>query len=484
MDRKSLFMLAGASGVLLTILLVAFSGGLSDTTLAKLKAEQSNYASDTSQFNSLKGLIAKNIASDSGLFTRKGPIWTQTISDLETSIPAGKAKLDEAAKLADLNDDKKRLEIEQKITEAYNVRLQFTRQAFEIHNNTKKLIDLKKNFDDYVLTIKHNYQAVKFSVNDDSLKSILDKAAIDWPLKKTDLNSRWSKLSAIRLESKTIHDNAQIEIEKTEKDYEAVLMAVNKLRNNRNLYVALKKDIKDRTGQLYRSWEKILTDMEIREGADVEFYHKYKVITITVKDKATRQSDTSNTEQVVKVPKTVYEIYKSNLGMAIESKSSGKYDDEADKTKKPQPAGYQYIASPGTSNQYGHWRTNHSGNSFWAFYGQYHFMQSMFWGSSYQPIYVTHYRDYRTSYNSGRSYYGRSTTTGRSRYGTSGTTTASKYRSSKYVKSGGYKTSKYVKSGGSYRGSKYAPKARSTSRSSGGWRSSGGRSGGRSRGGK
>ena len=466
MDRKTLLLLAGAATGLIIILLVSFSGGLSEQTLAKLKAEQSNYDQDVKTFNGLKSAIQSYVDQDKQLFVKRAPVWTQMLADLETNIPAGKTSLEEAAKLAKLNDDKKRLEIEQKIGQARVIRIELTARAYEIRNEAKKLLDLKKNFGKYVASAKYGYEAVKHSVDEQTLKSRVDRASTDWPKKASDLKARWGKLGSIREESKSLNSQVQVEAERTEKDYAAVLVATTKIGTNRNAYIAIKTDLKSKIDQLYRSWEKILADMEIRDGPDVQFYHKYKTITITVTDPEKRQSDVQPTEEVIKVPKVVYELHKNNLGMAIEAKPAGKYDEEANRTT-PQPAGYSNIAPPGQSNQYGHWRTDHSGNSFWAFYGQYSFMRSMFWGPSYSPIYVNHYRDYRTSYNSGRSYYGRSSTTGRSRYGTSGTATASKYRSSKYVKSGGYKNSNYVKSGGSYRGSRHAtPRSRSTGRSS------------------
>ena len=83
-------------------------------------------------------------------------------------------------------------------------------------------------------------------------------------------------------------------------------------------------------------------------------------------------------------------------------------------TKQVGPPGYSnYVGN----KQYGSWRTDSNGNSFWAFYGQYAFISSMM-GMGMSPIYRTHYNDYGRYSSAGRSYYGPRSASGVSRYGT------------------------------------------------------------------
>ena len=84
---------------------------------------------------------------------------------------------------------------------------------------------------------------------------------------------------------------------------------------------------------------------------------------------------------------------RNDLGMAIEHKSAGKYDSEAEHVA--QPAGFAYIAPPGQSNQYGYWN-NSGGQNFWVFYGQYALMRDLLFHRGYRPLDYYEYRDYRT----------------------------------------------------------------------------------------
>ena len=142
----------------------------------------------------------------------------------------------------------------------------------------------------------------------------------------------------------------------------------------------------------------ILEDMNTSGSIFPQFYHKYKVII----GEKTYYSDWE------KVPESYYRQNENYLGMALMSKTEDGYV-----TKTPSPPGYQYVGN----SRYGEWRTDSSGNSFWAFYGQYMFMTQMFSMFS-RPIYRNDYTTYTQYRDSGRPYYGSS-----NQYGTNGTIT-------------------------------------------------------------
>jgi len=121
-----------------------------------------------------------------------------------------------------------------------------------------------------------------------------------------------------------------------------------------------------------------------------------------------------------------------NLGMAILTKPYGYY--EEDILKEAQPAGMAMIASPVMnngvatgSNQYGEWRRNSSGTSFWHYYGMYSLMSNLMGPSRYS------YNDWN-GYNRRdreRGYYGSS-----GQWGTWGsqTYTNDRYRNGDFAK--------------------------------------------------
>lgn len=170
-----------------------------------------------------------------------------------------------------------------------------------------------------------------------------------------------------------------------------------------------KRQVKSPVDELVKQMDKeknfsiILFDMDIEEktfGDDV-FKHQYKIIT---------EKNNVPTEQTTgwyNVSKGFFLQNENNMGMEITSKNDGVL------SKVASPPGFNRYVGNG---QYGQWSNDNSGNSFWAFYGQYAFMSSMF-GLASNMMYRNSYNDYRNNYMGRQPYYGQSTN-GRAAFGT------------------------------------------------------------------
>ena len=105
----------------------------------------------------------------------------------------------------------------------------------------------------------------------------------------------------------------------------------------------------------------------------------------------------------VQVSEKYFKAQQDNMGMNVVTKKDGEL------SKVASPPGYSnYVGR----RQYGYW-----GGGMCHFYGQYMFMSTMF-GMHSRPVYYGGYSSYRTSYASGRPYYG-SSRSGAKTYGTS-----------------------------------------------------------------
>ena len=131
------------------------------------------------------------------------------------------------------------------------------------------------------------------------------------------------------------------------------------------------------------------------DQAFTKTYHKYTIIENGVK-KDTAWEEVNN---------STFEAHEDNLGLTILSKPYGKYEDEV--IKSAAPPGMEYIAKPTMNgnratgkNQYGEWKQDSSGNSFWHYYGQYAFISHMF-----GPSYHYGYNDYYGYSNRGSGHY-------------------------------------------------------------------------------
>ena len=423
------------------------------------------------------------VKSNSKVFEARKEEWSKAIADTQEQEAGTRSKIDKAAKLVEQNDDDLKMDIENLVSAVQAERRKSTATVVALLANTETIVAIDSDRDKYTSRINGHFRTIANSTT--SVTRRAERAKTDWPEKIADLTKRMAVIDAIKQQAASLQKSSAKALSADNADPLVIFDVHKKSESLASQCQKFNEDLGNCVGQLYVSWDKVLVDMEIKEkssthydwaeeenvtNVDSKFYHKYKTITISITDPSTKTGTHTSKEKWVPVPSKTYSSYEDKLGMTVVSKPAGKYDHEVSKVAPP--PGYSYMAKPGQSNQYGHWNTDRSGNSFWAFYGQYAFMRSMFWGSSYQPIYVNDYRGYRSAYSSGRPYYGR-TTTGQQRYGTKGTTTATKYKASKYTRSGGYASTTYKKSGG-YNSSGYRS-GRGGSYRSGGSRSGGGK---------
>lgn len=207
----------------------------------------------------------------------------------------------------------------------------------------------------------------------------------------------------------------------------------------------------------YKTYSVILHDMDLEENtfsSDV-YKHQYKFI-LPSKDTTGGKIVRDSLSGWVTVSEETFNKNLDNMGMELLSKN-----EDGKISKIPSPPGYNnYVGN----QRYGSWQTNSSGNSFWAFYGQYAFMSSMLGMMSSRPIYQSSYRDYNSNYRGSRPYYG-TTSTGQRAYGT-GSATSQAMNSKSRFKSN--VASKVSRSGSGYsRSSSSSSSSSRSSRSSG-----------------
>lgn len=146
----------------------------------------------------------------------------------------------------------------------------------------------------------------------------------------------------------------------------------------------------------------ILYDMDYDESSD-RYKHQYQLL---IQPNNNPDTLLSEIQPWFVVDATEFKKYQEDMGMEIAVKKDGVLK------KQTSPAGYsEYVGN----EKYGKWERRNDGTSFWAFYGQYAFMSSMFRMSMY-PVRYSYWNDYRGNYyGSGRSYYG---SNGNRSYGT------------------------------------------------------------------
>ena len=132
----------------------------------------------------------------------------------------------------------------------------------------------------------------------------------------------------------------------------------------------------------------ILFDMDANESGN-DYKHQYQILIQKPDTVVEKKTDWKNVDEAF------FSQHINDMGMEIASKKDGKL------TKQAVPAGYNHYVG---NEKYGRWE-NRGGSSFWAFYGQYAFMSSMFNMMTYRRSYWDDYN--RGGYYGGsRGYYG------------------------------------------------------------------------------
>lgn len=447
--------LAGTLICLIAIILVLTWGDeekelLDQMIAAELKDQNEKGPTSTKQYRA----VLDALKDEQALFSDKAVIWKSGLKYANEKLVQAKASLAAAQKISEAEQDEAYKKAMGDLTVAKHGRTEAQMTIAGLHTAMEKRLAFKKNRSTRVAAAQKKVeQAAALSLED--VKEKTQRAGLDWPEKKIQLDGWYQHLEKIMEQMRLARQTVQQENAKPDSQIQwaALIGAVEQIELSMEILPKDRESLLSRISQLYISWDKILVDMEIVEGYEVKFYHSYKLLKVTITDMAAKSSKHTTETLRVAVTKTDYEKNKNKLGMTLESKPVGKFDNEVEKTA--QPPGYAYMASPSAgSNQFGRWQQSSSG-SFWVWYGQYAFMRSLFGGDSGYRVYDRSWNDYDRSRRGGRSYYG-STGSGRNMYGSKGVYTQKRYSGSKYVKSGGFRRSNYVKSGGSYRGTRYS----------------------------
>jgi hypothetical protein len=374
--------------------------------------------------------------------------WDARLQNARDKLNSAEVKGREMADLARRGRADSRFRAERLISDERNLRESAVRDAALVESAANKWVAFPHDLPSHLSEMNREYQAVR-AADLAPVSQIVQQAEKDWPAKKGDLDNRLAALHEIQ-------NSAETQWKSTETaradaaagkargaELATLIQTDDALSNDAANLTAKTEELRSLSGQLYDSWDKILTDLDVSrfEGEPI-YRERIKTVRTHFTDVASHKTETTQDERWVDVPEGTYHAVENDLGMAIAHKDAGLFDSEAQTT--PQPAGFAYIApvSQG-SNQYGYW-THAGGESVWTFLPQYLLLRELLWNHDYRPVPIGEYTAYRTAERSGRSYYGQSTPTAAPKYGTHGTFTQTHYAQSRYVQSGGFKGSAYA----------------------------------------
>lgn len=435
--------------VVALLLLGACVGSLPPSLRRDIAHEHDDLRDAERQVQHLQQIVSEDVANDPDLFKNAStPDWTAKFRAARERL----ATAEEAdGKLLDLsrhNRADSRKAAERLLVEVRNLRESAIAESKTVEAAANRRVDFKRDLDSNLRKMSREYDAVR-AADLGPLSTTVERTGRDWPAKKDVLNSRLASLSEIPKTAETEWNateavrqdalNGNIDGQKIA----TLIEADDVLAGDAASMTANADGLRGLCGQLYDSWDKILTDLDVSSyGSEPLYRERIKTVRTHIVDLSAKTSETSSDERWTNVSESSFHAVENDLGMAIAHKDAGLFDSEAQET--PQPAGFAYIAPESQgSNQFGHW-DHRGGETFWTWLPQYLILRELLWDHDYRPVVLDEYRGYRSAQSSGRTYYGQATPASPPKYGTHGTFTETHYAQSRYVQSGGFKGSAYA----------------------------------------
>jgi hypothetical protein len=428
---------------------------------AQVDSERSSLAASQNQVRSSADAVKRDLAAEPELFrgVAASVAWPAQLSTASDNLESASHDMQQLTALEKQNRRRDRDRVEQLLSKTEALRNSSTALAAGIQKEADHWVDLKRHLPEELARMDRDYRAIQ-SFDFGPVSATVQKAEVDWPDKKADLEGRLADLHGLASQSEALWNSTAAARREAEAgrlgkvDVAALINAAETIDGTAAALPRKSSELVARSGQLYNSWDKLLVDMDVQGRGDSRQYRQQlRTVTTHLADASAKTGDTTSEERWVTVSRADYDARKNDLGMAIEHKPAGKYDNEADRVA--QPAGFAYMASPAQGrNQYGYW-DHRDGRDFWVWYGQYALLRDLLFNHDYRPLNRGDWDGYRTYRDRGQTYYGGSGGTGQ-QYGTRGSTTEQRYSGSTFSRNGGFKDSQYASKSGSYRGSQYS----------------------------
>ena len=442
--------------ILSSLLLVSCAGGLPPSLEREIGDENARIAAAEQDVQRSEAKVRQEVAQAPDLFSG-APETTQWLADFGTAsskLASAKADAQEIGRVAHERRRDVEMRVRRLLAEERGLREAALTTAKTAETSAGKWLQFQHDLPASLEAMKRDYQTIR-SADLAPVSKTIAQAEKDWPAKASDLDNRLATLRAIPQKAESEWSATATARQDAAggrasgKEVATLIETDDLLAQQAKALATAPTDMAGLCGQLYDTWDKILTDLdESHYGGDSLYRERIKTVRTHYTDVAAKKTDTHSDEHWTNVSEASFQAVKNDVGMAIAHKDAGHYDAEAQTV--PQPPGYSYIAPPEVgSNQYGQWTHDSYGHSVWTWLPEYLILRELLWNHSYQPVVMSDYRAYRTAARNNTSYYGQETPASPPKYGSHGTFTQTHYANSRYVQSGGFNSSGYASHAGS-----------------------------------
>ncbi len=415
MNKRSLGVLAVILIALMGIVLMADLDGLPRSAKQEASAAISQLQTSRQQFDEARAGFNRLLAADTALYRTQAAQWQGQLAQADSRLREAEAK---AARLRELEKANRRQDrdLVQSTAKQVAASAESVKIAQNLRAEAERWAGYKRDLPNHLAAMRSSYEALHaFDVRNSAATA--RKAQTDWPAKKDDIENRFTTLERLKQQGEQAWTDSAAERAKaaagntSDLDYSKLFAAgaaidagVREMQSGVNTLETLAK-------QLYVGRDKVLLELDDDNG----LREKVRVVETKYADAALTNPQVSNREEWQVADAGRFDQLKKSIGMVVERKPAGKYDNEAEKVL--QPPGYAYIAPPGQSNQYGSWN-----NGVWSWLPQYLLLSQMLRTASYPPISTGDWTAYDRARRSGTPWYGRTGEYGRTWSGGTSTT--------------------------------------------------------------
>ena len=399
-DRRSLGITAIMIIVLMAIVSTAGLDNLPRPLRQSIASASSQLDSDRAAFNGNREFIERGLRDEPALFQSKAAPWHQRLEKDSTQLTAAAATLATLQQLARANHRTDRDKVQHALAEFDSERRAPVQDASAVRAEAERWLKYKHELPGRMQAMRSSYDAVK-AFDIEAATAPTRKAMVDWPDKRTDLQARLDGLNDLKAQGDKIWESterirsAAAANALAEPDYPAFFTEADRMDQ-------VAQQLKDGAGslntlaaQLYSSWDKLLADVDRDDG----YREKLRTVRTRYPDATLTHGEVTNEEQWRSIDSAEYREAQRRVGMAIEHKPAGKYDNESERTV--QPATYAYVAPPGQSNAYGGWS-----GGVWHWLPEYLILSHLL-HSSRGPITSGDFDAYQSARRRGEIFYGR-----------------------------------------------------------------------------
>jgi hypothetical protein len=399
MNRRALGFLAILIIVLMAIVATAGLDNLPRHLRSRVNAASTQLQSDRSQFESNRVAVERAIVAEPDLFRTRAASWRERIRKAQAQLGEAETTMTSLRRLAEANRREDRESVERNLAKLESQRTQAVLVTDQIRREAERWIEYKRDLPRQLETMRTTYERIH-TWDGAAGTAPAQKAMIDWPGKKDDLERRINALSALKQQGEAAWASTSEARAKAESqdwaavDYAALFSAGEQLQATWKQLSDGAAAVNALAQQLYVDRNKVLLDLA--DGPR----QKVRVIETKFSDSSLQDGQTTSQERWENIDEPRLNQLADNVGMVVERKPAGKYDSEAELT--PQPPAYAYVAPPGQANVYGSWS-----NGVWHWLPQYLLLSHLLTRSAYPPITSGDFYAYQNARRRGELWYGR-----------------------------------------------------------------------------